>query len=746
MAAPDSDTAPLLQLRRLHLVLPPEGAAMQVLGALEQTADPLTALAEHLAESSTVAVTFQSEPEGQLTIDVGDAALVCLPREGSFPGQTALQVQAVRPAPPPNGHLDVRLDQVTVRPALQSMVTDTHRLVEWGRALSGAHVAEPIALQRLVDTMEAPERTKSMARRAAYQTLELRWRCRRCQAALPAGLDRCPGCALRLDPKGRDRLLVGLVVQLTPAAARALQDVPELSLEGEDGGRLLGRVSRLDPERGQLELVGRFPEAPAARGELLPAYGQRLYQTRREALTQMIIRNPEYGLLAELVAAPQSLAAPRPAPTAGPWLSPGTRADTDQERAAQALAALIPGEAVLIQGPPGTGKTTVIVEAIRRRLRARPEERILMLSASNLAVDHALERLRDDPDLRRVRVARGERVQPGLEPFRIDPDDLERARAAQICFATVGTASISALRQLRFDLVILDEANRLRIDEALPGLHLGRALALVGDHRQLPPSLEGVTPEQGVALAAMVRAHPSTAPLLTTSIFERCWQGAPPHARHLLTLQHRMNPRIAAYVSATSYDNRLRTAPNVATQALLPGSPLAGALHFVDTGPGRRAGGERRGRSGSLSNQREVKAVGDVVRLLDRRLAPGQGMAVIAMYKDQAERLREALPPTDRRLQVGTVDAFEGREEDAVVISLVRSNERGEIGFLRLPNRLNVAVSRARRWVAVVGDRSTLAQDPLFAGLIEAAARDGGVVPAAGLAGRSRSEPTRAVS
>jgi superfamily I DNA and/or RNA helicase len=103
------------------------------------------------------------------------------------------------------------------------------------------------------------------------------------------------------------------------------------------------------------------------------------------------------------------------------------------------------------------------------------------------------------------------------------------------------------------------------------------------------------------------------------------------------------------------------------------------------------------------------------------------------MYREQVAVLREAAGRTRHRLRVDTVDAFEGREEDVVVISLVRSNPHGDLGFLRLPNRLNVAVSRARRLVAVVGDSTTLAKDPLFETLIEAARQAGGLVPAAEL-------------
>jgi len=105
-------------------------------------------------------------------------------------------------------------------------------------------------------------------------------------------------------------------------------------------------------------------------------------------------------------------------------------------------------------------------------------------------------------------------------------------------------------------------------------------------------------------------------------------------------------------------------------------------------------------------------------------------MAVIAMYAEQVERLRQALGRRrfKRSVKIDTVDSFEGREEDIVVISLVRSNERGRIGFLRVPNRLNVAISRAKRLVACIGDSATLrsGEESMYGTLVEAASSTGG--------------------
>src|SRR5207302_1665590 len=133
----------------------------------------------------------------------------------------------------------------------------------------------------------------------------------------------------------------------------------------------------------------------------------------------------------------------------------------------------------------------------------------------------------------------------------------------------------------------------------------------------------------------------------------------------------------------------------------------------------------------------EVRVAAQAVRLLDERCPRELSMAVIAMYAEQVERLRQALGRRKfkRSVKIDTVDSFEGREEDIVVISLVRSNERGRIGFLRVPNRLNVAISRAKRLVACIGDSATLraGEESMYGELVEAARSTGGWVSAAEL-------------
>ena len=215
------------------------------------------------------------------------------------------------------------------------------------------------------------------------------------------------------------------------------------------------------------------------------------------------------------------------------------------------------------------------------------------------------------------------------------------------------------------------------------------------------------------------------------------WDGGlPAEARCLLTIQHRMHPQISAYISRASYEGQLEDAPEVQAYEFVTRKPLPVALHFVDT-DGMRGSRERRGPGGALRNETEVRVAAHVVRLLDERCPRELSMAVIAMYAEQVERLRQALGRRKfkRSVKIDTVDSFEGREEDLVVISLVRSNERGRIGFLRVPNRLNVAVSRAKRLVACIGDANTLrsGEESMYGVLVEAAREAGGYISAADL-------------
>jgi ATP-dependent RNA/DNA helicase IGHMBP2 len=695
-------------------------------------ADPRDLFAQRISEVGHLTVSFGEEEPPQLRLALPDLTLECVPQEAPDrdPDHLALRVLSMRPAMDhPDGSKVLTVTARTpIVTAANGVASDTRRLLDWRSAsAAAAKSAELYAALKLVDSLEKAERQRAATQRTHFIAAKEYWRCKRCRALWrPADHERCPSCGHEFTEADRRQPEMGKVEFTVPATEQInLTADAAVLVEPEDEPNFVGRVSRIDHHRHTVEITCRTFEHAGTEGTITPSFNKALYQAKRSVLAAIATRDFGVGLLAQLMVSPQWVTAPTYVENTEVrhWLTEGMMANPPQDRAVALLGRLAAGEAVFIQGPPGTGKTTVIVEAIKRRLAANPDERILVTSHSNLAVDNALERLAGTPGMRAVRVARAERVHPSVERFRCDDEDDPRLLEANCYFATCATAATSAITDMNFDIVILDEANKARVDEALPALRLGSALALVGDHKQLPPVEDD-------ALYGIVESDEALETLVNRSLFEQAWDGGlPESARCLLTIQHRMHPDIAAYVSKASYDGQLEDAPEVQAYEYITRTPFPVALHFVDT-EGMRGGRERRGPGGALRNEAEVRVAAQVVRLLDERAPREMSMAVIAMYAEQVERLRQALGRRrfKRPVKIDTVDSFEGREEDMVVISLVRSNERGRIGFLRVPNRLNVAISRAKHLVACIGDSATLraGEESMYGELVEAARSTGG--------------------
>jgi hypothetical protein len=727
--------APDLALDRLHLIVPDGSDAMAVLEAWANGshpgADPRTVFAERIGEVGHVSVSFGEEDPPQLRLDLPDLVLQCIPQPGPDGAREHLGLRVISIRPTGGQPEGAKLLTITTRQPVvteaNGVVSDTFRLLDWRISTQHAARSEQLyATLKLVDSLERAEKQRAQSQRTRFNGAREYWRCKTCRALWrPENHERCPSCGREFTEADRKSPEVGKVefqipagepINLTPDAA--------VLIEPDDETNFVGRVSRIDHQRHVVEVVTRTFEHSGSEGYIAPSFNKALYQAKRSVLAAIATKDFGVGLLAQLLVSPETIVAPKDeSDSQASWLTPGMIANQPQNRAVGLLSRLTAGQALFIQGPPGTGKTTVIVEAVKRRLAENPDERILVTSHSNLAVDNALERLAGTPGMRAVRVARAERVHPAVDRYRLDDEDDPRLLEANCYFATCATAATSAITDMNFDIVILDEANKARADEALPALRLGRSLALVGDHKQLPPVEDD-------ALYGIVESDPALEDLVNRSLFEQCWDGGlPADAQCLLTIQHRMHPDIAAYVSAASYDNQLENAPEVEAYEYITRKPFPVALHFVDT-EGMRGGRERRGPGGALRNEAEVRVAAQVVRLLDERAPRELSMAVIAMYAEQVERLRQALGRRKfkRTVKIDTVDSFEGREEDIVVISLVRSNERGRIGFLRVPNRLNVAISRAKRLVACIGDSATLrsGDESMYGALVEASRSTGG--------------------
>ncbi|MGZ6143188.1 MAG: AAA domain-containing protein [Myxococcales bacterium] len=422
----------------------------------------------------------------------------------------------------------------------------------------------------------------------------------------------------------------------------------------------------------------------------------------------------------------------------------------EEQRAAIELADRAE-DVALVHGPPGTGKTTVLVEVIRRA--AARGESVLAAAPSNLAVDNLVERL-VAAGIDAVRIGHPARVLPSVVEHTLDQrtaahdqariaadlaDQALRLRAdarkrkqrrgpgrfseardaerearkllaeareledraelavlekAQVILATLTGLESRALRGREFDLAVVDEATQA-VEPAvyLALLRAGRAV-LAGDHLQLPPTV--LSPD---------------ASGLSISLFERL-AAAHPSAMVTLAEQHRMNEKIMRYPSDALYQGQLRAHPAVAHHAI-DDAPL----QMIDTA-GRGFEEETPEDSESKLNAGEAELAAAEVRKLLAAGVEAQDIAVISPYDAQVQKIRQLLADV-ADLEVDTVDGFQGREKEAVVVSLVRSNEAGELGFVADIRRINVALTRARRKLIVIGDSATVARHPFYAGFVK---------------------------
>ncbi len=282
-----------------------------------------------------------------------------------------------------------------------------------------------------------------------------------------------------------------------------------------------------------------------------------------------------------------------------------------------------------------------------------------------------------------------------------------------------------------YDLVIIDEAARANPLDLFIPMSMGRKIVLVGDHKQLPHMLE---PD----VLKLLTENPKfrDIPEIEKSLFERLFEmfskGQKPKALPL-TRQFRMHPEICSFVSESFYDGILKTAESVTPEqrASSPEINNGRALTFCNVPIAK--GAETSGVS--KSRWAEVEIIGkDVRRILD--VEPKASIGIITFYSAQAQLIKKHLDSflneeEKSNIEIGTVDAFQGKEFDYVLLSCVRSNHPKNgaapvVGFLEKPNRLCVAFSRSIRQLAVYGDAETLIQIPCFSRLYDICAIEGG--------------------
>lgn len=433
----------------------------------------------------------------------------------------------------------------------------------------------------------------------------------------------------------------------------------------------------------------------------------------------------------------------------------------NSQRAAVDLA-LSADDVAIIHGPPGTGKTTTVVELIRQAIRRG--EKVLACAPSNLAVDNLLERLLAHGE-RALRIGHPARVMPALREQTLDVQveshpSLKLARewtkeafslrrqasryvrtppaagtrrdlraearkllddarqmevglvnhlldSATVICATLTGLNDDILGDRQFDLVVIDEAAQSTEPTCWIPLLRSRRVVLAGDHCQLPPT---------------ILSHEARREGFQVSLMERLVERLGTTVAQRLMTQYRMHDQIMRFSSDEFYESSLIAAESVRQHLLADlletaPSPLTQcAVRFYDTaGSGCEEQAELDG--SSLQNPGEAGYVArQVEELLTAGVKPTE-IAVITPYSAQARLLRDLI--ASQGVEVDTVDGFQGREKEAIVISLVRSNTKGEVGFLSDTRRMNVALTRARRKLIVFGDSSTLANHEFYLRLLE---------------------------
>ena len=500
------------------------------------------------------------------------------------------------------------------------------------------------------------------------------------------------------------------------------------------------------------------------------SFDETSYKLMFEALDRtMKAKNNRLAYLRDLFYSHQKAAKFTFEPMRFPWLNP------TQEKAVNEV--LWAKDVAIVHGPPGTGKTTTLVEAINETLMR--ESQVLVCAQSNMAVDWISEKLVDrgvnvlrignptrvndkmlgftyerrfeaHPDypqlwairkaireLRKNRKKGSESYHQKLERLKSRATELEirinselLGEARVIACTLVGSAH-RLLEGMKFGTLFIDEAAQAL--EAACWIPMRRAsrVILAGDHCQLPPTVKSI---------AALRAG------LGKTLMERIAENKP-EVVTLLKIQYRMNEEIMRFSSDWFYHGEVESAPQIKYRSILEDdSPIT----WIDTSNEENqvtiegddvVSGEKRddmnfheqfvGESFGRINKAEADltllTLAEYLTQVGKRrvLEESIDVGIISPYRAQVQYLKRLLKkyeffkPYRRLISVNTVDGFQGQERDVILISLVRSNDEGQIGFLKDLRRMNVAMTRARMKLIILGDKSTMTKHPFYQKLWE---------------------------
>ncbi len=375
--------------------------------------------------------------------------------------------------------------------------------------------------------------------------------------------------------------------------------------------------------------------------------------------------------------------------------------DTDLElnefQTLAASRALRARDVYCIHGPPGTGKTRTLMAVVQQAVA--DGQRVLACAHSNQAVDNLLvgasSAAEPDPGTLHAMAVDDDHGEIEIRRVGHPESDLvaERYTGGAVGEADVVGATTSMASQFdvdEFDIAVLDEATQASIPASTIPYACSERLVLAGDHKQLPPFASDELEQREAEV----------------SLFEHLLQTYDDGVRTMLRRQYRMHEAIVEFPDAAFYGGRLETADRNRDWTIDGLDPLVG----YDV-----AGGEERTAGSSYRNPAEAEIVADEVERLREHGLVQSDIGVITPYSGQIGCIENALAGRDvrtRGIEVDTVDSFQGSEREAVVLSLVRSNDRRGSGFLTFGDegerRLNVSLTRAKRRLVVVGDFETL--------------------------------------
>ncbi len=422
----------------------------------------------------------------------------------------------------------------------------------------------------------------------------------------------------------------------------------------------------------------------------------------------------------------------------------------------------------IVHGPPGTGKTTTLVQAIKALIK-QDHQQILVVAPSNTAVDLLSEKLTDG-GLNVLRVGNPVRVSERLMSLTLDSKISQHVRMkdikalkkqaneyknlahkykrnfgkaerdqrkalfdeahkimkevgsveqyaiedilgkAQVITATLVGANHYTVRNLKYKTVVIDEAGQALEPACWIPILKAEKVVLAGDHFQLAPTIKSAEAAKNG---------------LATTLLEKC-VALHPESVTLLEEQYRMNEAIMGYSSQIFYQNKLKANEAVAHHLVFPSDS---ALAFIDTAG---CGYDEKLEGTSSTNPDEAaflfkhltQYVTELMQAKSFNTGEFPSIAVISPYKEQIGLLKEQLThnillqPFISKISVNTIDSFQGQERDIVYISMTRSNPEGEIGFLSDIRRMNVAMTRARKKLVVIGDSATLSNLPFYSDFI----------------------------